>query len=87
MTVKTRLGKITAREEVLNRLSIALFEAANSNEAKKKKKELKNVMFLALIQPPTKYLMHYTKLGTTQNNNKLTYRLDGRKRGKKNEKI
>ena len=35
MTVKTRLGKITAREEVLNRLSIALFEAANSIEAKK----------------------------------------------------
>lgn len=84
MTVKTRLGKITAREEVLNRLSIALCEAANYNEAKK---ELKNVMFLALLQPPTKYLKHYTKLGTTQNNNKLTYRLDGRKRGKKNEKI
>lgn len=55
MTVNTRLGKITASEEVLNRLSIALFEAANSIEAKK---ELKNVMFLAMIQPPTKYLMH-----------------------------
>lgn len=35
MTVNTRLGKITASEEVLNRLSIALFEAANSIEAKK----------------------------------------------------
>lgn len=34
MTVKTRLGKITAREEVLNWLSVALFEAANSIEAK-----------------------------------------------------
>ena len=35
MTVNTKLGKITASEEVLNRLSIALFEAANSIEAKK----------------------------------------------------
>ena len=35
MTVNTKLGKITASEEVLNRLSIALFEAANSIEAEK----------------------------------------------------
>lgn len=35
MTVNTKLGKITASEGVLNRLSMALFEAANSMEAKK----------------------------------------------------
>ena len=35
MTVNTKLGKITASEEVLNRLSMALFEAANSMEAKR----------------------------------------------------
>lgn len=35
MTVNTKLGKITASEGVLNRLSMALFEAANSIEVKK----------------------------------------------------
>lgn len=33
MTVNTRLGKITASREVLNILSIALFEAADSLQA------------------------------------------------------
>lgn len=35
MTVNTRFGKITASKEVLNRLSIALFEAADSIQARK----------------------------------------------------
>ena len=35
MTVNTRFGKITASKEVLNELSIALFEAADSIQARK----------------------------------------------------
>lgn len=35
MTVNTRFGKITASREVLNILSIALFEAADSLQARK----------------------------------------------------
>lgn len=35
MTVNTRFGKITASKEVLNQLSIALFEAADSIQARK----------------------------------------------------
>lgn len=35
MTVNTRFGKITASKEVLNLLSIALFEAADSIQARK----------------------------------------------------
>ena len=85
MTVNTRLGKITASREVLNILSIALFEAADSLQAWKgiEKRDVfgyntaANEIFDALDETG----------GTTQNNNKLTYRLDGRKRGKKNEKI
>lgn len=34
MTVNTRLGKITASKEVLYQLSIALFEAADSLQAR-----------------------------------------------------
>ena len=35
MTVNTTIGKITASLNVLNRLSIALYEAADSIQAKK----------------------------------------------------
>ena len=35
MTVNTKLGKITASKEVLNRLFVALYEAADSIQAKK----------------------------------------------------
>lgn len=35
MTVNTTMGKITASKEVLNRLSIALSEAADSIQARK----------------------------------------------------
>lgn len=35
MTVNTELGKITASKEVLNRLSIALSESADSIQAKR----------------------------------------------------
>ena len=35
MTVDTTMGKITASKDVLNRLSIALYEAADSIQARK----------------------------------------------------
>ena len=35
MTVNTTMGKITASKEVLNRLFVALYEAADSIQAKK----------------------------------------------------
>ena len=35
MTVDTTMGKITASKDALDRLSVALYEAANSIQAKK----------------------------------------------------
>ena len=35
MTVDTTMGKITASKDVLNRLSVALYEAADSIQARK----------------------------------------------------
>ena len=35
MTVNTTIGKITASKDALDRLSVALYEAANSIQAKK----------------------------------------------------
>ena len=35
MTVNTTMGKITASKDALNRLSVALYEAADSIQAKK----------------------------------------------------
>ena len=35
MTVNTTMGKITASKDTLNRLSVALYEAADSIQAKK----------------------------------------------------
>ena len=35
MTVNTTIGKITASKDALNRLSVALYEAADSIQARK----------------------------------------------------
>ena len=40
MTVNTTMGKITASKDTLNRLSIALYEAADSIQARKGRKNV-----------------------------------------------
>lgn len=76
MTVNTRLGKITASREVLNWLSMALYEAADSIQARKgiEKRDV-----FGYDTTAKEIFDALDETGTTQNNNKLSYRLDGRK--------
>lgn len=81
MTVNTRLGKITADKEVLDMLSLSLLESSCSLEKRGEHERAEQYK-----KRQTKSFVHWMRWNFTEVN-KLSYWLDRRKRGKKNEKI